>query len=335
MALAIATSVLEYVWIDGHGSLRSKTRCIKLEGNITLEMIPSWNYDGSSTNQSTTNSSEIIIVPRCLFKDPFRTNGYLVLCSTYKSCVPAKYNNRDAAVEIFNKNLDANPWFGLEQEYFICDKSSGLPLGYTPECIQGQYYCSVGAKNTFGRQIAEEHLDACLKAGIKISGINAEVAPGQWEFQIGICEGIEAGDHLWMARYLLERVAEKHDVIIDYHPKPIVGLNGSGCHTNVSTKLMRQPGSGLEEIYKAMNLLKDKHQEHIKVYGNFNYLRLTGHHETASINEFSYGIGNRGVSVRIGNDVVKAGCGYFEDRRPASNMDPYLVTSKIFETICL
>lgn len=326
---------VEYVWIDGNKGLRSKTRCLRIN-EVSLMLIPEWNYDGSSTNQSTTNDSEIILKPQALFNDPFRKDGYIVLCSTYKTDgSPAKNNNRDTAVNLFNKNLAAKPWFGLEQEYFICDAVSGLPLGYTSSCIQGQYYCSVGAKNTFGRQIAEEHLEACLKSGVKISGINAEVAPGQWEFQIGICEGIEAGDHLWMARYLLERVAEKHGVTIDYHPKPIVGINGSGCHTNVSTKLTRKPEVGIKEIYRAMDLLRDKHQEHMKVYGEYNYLRLTGHHETASINEFSYGIGNRGASVRIGNDIIKNGYGYFEDRRPASNMDPYLVTSKIFETICL
>merc|ERR1739848_434426 len=118
-------------------------------------------------------------------------------------------------------------------------------------------------------------------------------------------------------------------------PKPIPGdWNGAGCHTNYSTQKMRDAG-GYKEIIAAIEKLKVKHQEHIKVYGEGNERRLTGAHETAPITEFSYGVANRGASVRIPRTAEAEQCGYFEDRRPASNMDPYVVTSKLFKTACL
>ncbi len=330
----------EYVWIGGNMELRSKCRVLDLPNNFEL---PDWNFDGSSTGQAEGHDSEIIIKPRKTFPCPFRKGvNVLVLCDTYlRSGEAHPTNNRIKAVRIFDQKVYEHPWFGLEQEYFMVNLETGKPLGFkgeeTPE--QGQYYCSVGAENALGRPLVEEHLEACLYAGIKISGVNAEVAPGQWEYQVGPCEGIEAGDQLWIARYIMERISEKYKVRIDLTPKLIKeGINGSGCHCNFSTQDMRNGNinkSGLDIIDEAIHKLSLKHLEHMDIYGEGNRDRMTGRHETSSYDKFSFGRANRGSSVRIPNDTINNMCGYFEDRRPAANCDPYLVTSKIYETTCL
>jgi len=247
-------------------------------------------------------------------------------------------NQRRAAKAIFDEAPEEEPWYGIEQEYtlFCADKVTplGWPKGGYPG-PQGPYYCGVGAENAWGRNVADLHYKCCLHAGVKIAGQNAEVMPGQWEFQIGPCEGIQSGDDLWMARYLMVRVTEELGMCVSFDPKPIAGdWNGAGCHTNYSTAKMRATG-GYKEIIAAIEKLGAKHAEHIAVYGEGNQRRLTGAHETAPIDKFSYGVANRGASVRIPRTAEKDGCGYFEDRRPASNMDPYVVTSKIFKTTCL
>ena len=231
-------SRLEYIWIDNDYQLRSKIKVMYL---TKFNEIPNWNYDGSSTNQAVTNNSEITIKPRKIFKSKKDEYHLLVLCDTYDhNGIELQTNNRKEATDIFNKNLDEKPWFGMEQEYFLINPDTNKPLGFNEDKQQGQYYCSVGTENSFGRRIVEEHLLECINYGIEISGINAEVAPGQWEFQVGPCEGIEAGDHLWVARYLLYKITEKHNVIVNIDPKPLSGhWNGSGCHTNYSTRLMR------------------------------------------------------------------------------------------------
>jgi glutamine synthetase len=241
-------------------------------------------------------------------------------------------------MESFGGNEDQEIWFGLEQEFTLFNLDERTPLGWPkggmPSRPQGPYYCSVGPENNFGRAITDSMYKACLYAGIAISGVNGEVMPGQQEYQVGPCVGIDAGDQLMMSRYILMRVCEDFQVYCTLHPKPIVegDWNGAGMHTNVSTKKMREDG-GLEEIKKAIYKLGAKHKEHIAVYGEGNELRLTGKHETASIEQFSFGVANRGASVRIGRDTEAEGKGYFEDRRPSSNADPYLVTGKIMETI--
>jgi len=333
---------IEYIWIDANNQLRGKTKIINYNVDFVND-LPNWNFDGSSTGQSQGNDSEVILKPRALFKDPFRgnSNHKLVLCDTYThDHVPLPNNHRNWANNLFcNKKIEEKPWFGLEQEYFMIDPITKLPLGFNPDNNQGQYYCSVGNNNAFGRQIAEEHLHACLHANIKISGINAEVAPGQWEFQVGPCVGIEQGDHLWMARYLLLRIGEMFHVNIDFNPKPLKGdWNGSGCHANYSTENMRNGSgdkTGLEYIHEAIAKLSKKHDEHMLVYGEGNNERMTGLHETASYDKFTHGIADRNCSVRIGNENTKNQKGYFEDRRPSSNCDPYLVTGIIFQTTCL
>ena len=332
----------DYVWIGGNMELRSKVMVLTLKHSqeAILKDFPEWNYDGSSTFQASGTDSEVIIKPNSIYKCPFRKgDNVIVFCDTYlPNGQPHQTNHRYWAKKIFDKKLELEPWYGLEQEYFLMDRATGKPYGeYEKPIVQGQYYCSVGSRNAFGRKIVDAHLEACLYAGLRISGINAEVAPGQWEFQIGPAVGIEAGDHLWMARYLLERITEDFggEVYIEYHPKPLQGINGSGCHCNYSTNEMREGSEGregIEFIYEAIKKLEENHDNHMKVYGADNDKRMTGLHETSSYKKFSYGKANRSCSVRIGNKTVEDGRGYFEDRRPASNCDPYLVTSNIFET---
>jgi glutamine synthetase len=331
---------VEYIWLGANYILRSKTRVMNNHAGIAFDIdnwLPQWNYDGSSTEQATGENSEVIIVPRALFKDSIRGgNNILAFCDTYDNKGnPLIDNNRKIANDIFNEKINEKPMFGLEIEYFMT--KNGIPLGYEKFEKQGQYYCSVGAENTFGRNIIEEHLQACIKANISITGTNLEVAPGQAEFQI--CDyGISAGDHVWVAKYLLILIAEKYGVSIDFNVKPMKNMNGSGMHCNFSTQNMREGTdnkTGLEYIYEAVKLLELKHTEHMMVYGNDNEQRMTGLHETANYNTFTYGIASRNTSVRIGTDVVKNQKGYFEDRRAGSTADPYLVTSKLFETCVL
>jgi glutamine synthetase len=335
----------EYIWIGGNNELRSKCRvmneCDSVYDKDSVYFYPDWNYDGSSTGQAIGSDSEVIMKPRAVFKCPFRGgDNRMVLCDTYlPNGEPHITNHRAGAVDIFDKKPDEEPWFGLEQEYFLVDLKTGKPLGCEFSIpAQGPFYCGVGGGNAFGRDVVEEHLEKCLYAGLRMSGINTEVAPAQWEFQIGPSLGIEAGDHLWMARYILNRVCEKYGVRVDLTPKLIKEINGSGCHANFSTKGMRDgtvEKTGLELIDEAIMKLSKKHLEHMMVYGEGNRERMTGHHETASYDEFSFGRANRGKSVRIGNDTINNKKGYFEDRRPSSNSNPYLVTSIIFDTCCL
>jgi len=340
----MSNTILEYVWLDSNNNFRSKCRVMDLKPLFTINDLPLWNYDGSSTGQAETTNSEIFLKPVALFKNPLfianaNNNSFLVWCDNVTiDGEPIKNGSkRSYAKDILDKHIDKEPWFGIEQEYFIVDPNTGLPLNFNENMEkQGSYYCGCGPKYAIGREISNKHLEYCLYAGIKICGTNGEVAPAQWEYQIGICNSIEAGDHLWMSRFILNRVAELYNYEISYHPKPL-GVdrdwNGSGCHTNFSTKEMRSE-NGLTFIYDAINKLSKNHEKHIKNYGLYNNLRLSGHHETSSMNEFSYGNGNRGSSVRIPNTVIKEKCGYFEDRRPASNCDPYLVIGLLADT-CL
>lgn len=322
-------SVCEYIWLDGSGSIRSKTRVIK---KLDTTHVLKWNYDASSTEQLPSDGdTEGILKPVLALNDPLRLidghNCLLVLCETYNNeGKPLKGNYRTEANNIFNLMLEEVPWFGLEQEYFIEFKKK-----QTHTLSNLEHYCGT-ANNYVERQIAEEHLNACLKAGLKISGLNAEVCPNQWEFQIGPCEGISAADHLIVARYLLEKICEKHDAYVDYSPKPNPEINGSGCHINFSTDSTRQE-NGIEKIYEYIGKLEKDHENTLTHYGKDNHLRLTGLHETSSMDKFTYGVGTRNTSIRIPNQVVKDGCGHFEDRRPAANIDPYDATSALFKAI--
>ena len=265
----------------------------------------------------------------------------LVMCDTYTPAgAPIPTNTRARAERVFSDPLVAAEecWFGIEQEYTLLDAKTKWPVGWPAggyPSPQGPYYCGVGADKMFGRHIAESHYRACHYAGVNVGGLNAEVMPGQWEFQVGPCVGIDSGDHLWVARYILQRVCElTGTVVVTLDPKPVAGdWNGAGAHTNFSTRSMRHAElGGMQEIERAICRLKDRHDEHIAAYGEGNEKRLTGLHETAYIREFTWGVADRGASIRVGNETYKDGCGYLEDRRPSANCDPYVVTSMLAET---
>lgn len=362
---------LEYIWLDGSEpqQLRSKTKIVT-DGitNNNPENYSMWSFDGSSTNQAEAGkgkNTDCLLKPVFISDDPFRGKPHkLVLCEVMTpEGKPHPSNHRRnlqnlldelrlSGVDKFSGTDWSNihesfkkdsPWLGWEQEYTLTHKPNmpfgegiGLPLGFedgkTPRA-QGDYYCGIGADTVVGRQIVEEHMDMCIEMGLDISGVNAEVLLGQWEYQIGPVTPLNGSDQLWISRYILERVAEKHNVNVSLHPKPIKGdWNGTGCHVNFSTKQMREDG-GFDIIKETMSKLQKNHLAHIEVYGLHNEQRLTGEHETSGIHEFSYGYSTRDTSIRIPAQSIIDGKGYFEDRRPASNCDPYLVTERMLKTV--
>jgi len=327
---------LEYIWLDGYKptqSLRSKT-LVKDNFGGTLEECIVWSFDGSSTQQASGDDSDCLLKPCAIFPDPDRANGYLVMCEVLKADGSPHASNGRATIN----DDDQDFWFGFEQEYFLWDPKTNLPPGFPAggyPAPQGPYYCSVGANNAHGRDVVEDHLDLCIEAGINIEGINAEVAAGQWEFQVFAKGAKRAGDEIWLARYLLERTAERYGLTINWEPKPLgkdLDWNGSGMHANFSNGLMRNKGD--ESVFtKICDGFGKNIQRHIAVYGANNDQRLTGKHETQSIDTFSYGISDRGASIRIPIGTVQDGWkGRLEDRRTASNADPYKVAAAIIKT---
>jgi len=326
---------LEYIWLDGYKptqTLRSKTKIVK-DFSGKLEDCTMWSFDGSSTEQAPGNSSDCLLKPVAIYPDPGRRDGYLVMTEVLSADGKAHPSNGRATID----DQDDDFWFGFEQEYFLWDPATNKPLGFPAEgypAPQGPYYCGVGATRAYGREIVEEHMDLCIDAGLNIEGINAEVATGQWEFQMFAKGAQEAGDQIWVGRYLLERTAEKYGVVVNWHCKPVKGdWNGSGMHANFSNTTLRTCGS--EETYKKiLEAFRPVTAEHIAVYGADNHLRLTGLHETQSIDQYSYGISDRGASIRIPPVTVENGWkGYVEDRRPNSEADPYRVAARIIKTV--
>lgn len=326
---------LEYIWLDGYKptqSLRSKTKIVS-DFSGKLEDCPMWSFDGSSTEQAPGGSSDCLLKPVAVFPDPGRRNGFLVMTEVLTPDGKPHPTNGRAMID----DDDNDFWFGFEQEYTIWDPETNRPVGFPVNGYpgpQGPYYCSVGGGKAFAREIVEEHLDLCLDAGLNVEGINAEVMAGQWEFQTFAKGAEEAGDITWIARYLLERVAEKYGYSINWHCKPVKGdWNGSGMHANFSNTTLRECGS--KEVYETIcQAFEPRIKAHIDVYGADNDQRLTGLHETQSIDKFSYGVSDRGASIRIPIATVENGWkGWLEDRRPASNADPYKVAAAIIKTV--
>jgi Glutamine synthetase len=335
--MSLPTYKLEYIWLDGYTpvpNLRSKTKIVSEEPK-SLEDLPIWGFDGSSTQQAEGHSSDCLLKPVAFYPDVTRKNGFLVMNEVLlPNGEPHPTNYRATVID------DPDLWIGFEQEYFFWQ--DGRPLGFPEEgypAPQGPYYTGVGYKNVgdIARQIVEEHIDIVRDAGIELEGINAEVAKGQWEFQIFGKGARKVCDDMWVARYMLVRLAEKYGLDIEWHCKPIRGdWNGSGMHTNFSTKFMREKGGKayFERLMEAFDKYKN---EHIAAYGPDNHLRLTGLHETQAIDKFNYGVANRGASIRIPHSFVKddAYRGYLEDRRPNSQADPYRIIARLTQTLKL
>jgi glutamine synthetase len=323
----------EYIWIDGTEPtplLRSKVKIVP-DG----EKPPIWGFDGSSTNQAPGSASDCVLNPVFVCDDPIRGgDAKLVLAEVLLTdMTPHPSNTRAECLKVAEKYADQEPWFGIEQEYtFLKDGHPlGWPLGGFPG-PQGPYYCGVGADEIWGREVVEAHSDACMAAGLAISGTNAEVMMGQWEFQIGPLGPVDVADQLWVARWLLYRIGEEFDIAATLDPKPIPGdWNGAGAHTNFSTKAMRET---YDAVITACEALGKNATLHIENYGDGIQRRLTGLHETAPWTEFSYGVSDRGASVRIPWQVEKDKKGYIEDRRPNANCDPYVVARLITDTCC-
>jgi len=306
---------LEYIWLDGAKpqQLRSKTKIVKstwttedlLRQYKTGKLTPStWNFDGSSTYQAETSKSELLLVPKNYFLNPFTNDSILVICEVYNvDGTPHSTNTRSKMIETLEK-YDDETMYGWEQEYFIFDNKTNKPLGWPVEGEpreQGEYYCSVGGNNVSGREFVEEHTE------------------------------------LWVSRYILHKLSEKYDYRIELDPKPFKGndWNGSGMHVNFSTKTIREDKVNKKDIAIEMcKKLEKRHAEHIAIYGENNELRLTGANETSSINDFGWGIADRTKSIRIPSTINEADAiGYIEDRRPASNADPYLIVDRMVLTI--
>ena len=343
-------SKITFIWIDGSVPTQTLRSKVKIHPHnkkqLSVADLPQWNFDGSSTNQAAGHDSDLILQPVCLVHDPIAGEGhYLALCEVLNPDeTPHQTNKRAKLVKLMEKiGKEYDPWIGFEQEFTLFHGQQ--PLGWPDRgypAPQGPFYCGVGADEVFGRYLVEEHAQACLDAGIMLYGTNAEVMPGQWEFQIGY-RGVETesadpltvSDHLWLARWLLYRLGEKYDISAKLHPKPVKGdWNGSGKHTNFSTRNMRDPKMGMDAIHQAIKALEARHNNHIAVYGHDLESRLTGRHETAPITKFIAGVGNRGASVRIPRPVASKGYGYLEDRRPGANANPYEVAAVLVETIC-
>lgn len=361
-------AVLEYLWLDGYAhnsdhpsdvaNIRSKIKVVedKEDEEDWLEEgaeIPKWSFDGSSTMQATGHKSDCILNPVYICRNPLRqafggnlfirgahpyNQSFIVLCEVLNaSGTPHSSNTRSKLMKQWERFKDHKMWFALEQEYAIYDEYGENPYNWPDKGYpspQGRYYCGVGADVAWGRQISDEHLEACLFAGLPMTGTNAEVMPSQWEFQIGPGEAPTIADQHWVARFLLNRIAEKHRATIKLDPKPEKGdWNGTGCHINFSTEDMRQKLTE-QDVVAICAKLEERRHIHLEVYGKNNHERLTGKHETCSISQFRWGEADRGASIRVPPGVLQAGKGYLEDRRPAANCDPYEACGILMETVC-
>ena len=344
---------LEYIWTDSDGNVRSKVRysTIMQMPNEMLSMrnVPKWSFDGSSTNQAETTNSDLIISPVRLFPNPMESRNQSQIASWYVLCevlnldgTPHKSNLRKELWDVLQENKDQDIWVGIEQEYVMIDEASGKPYGWndyedsTPS-PQGEYYCGVGGNKQKGRMIAEQHANLCVQSGLAFEGFHPEVMLSQWEYQIGPGNPLDIADQLIFSRFLLQRITERvsFPVAVSYDSKvmPDGNWNGSGAHINFSSKQMREE-DGTEYLNIICSSLAESHDEAIKSYGKDNDKRLTGRHETSSIDKFTWGENDRTASIRIPFSAVgEDKMGYLEDRRPSASMNPYEAFSYLVSTV--
>ena len=352
----------DYVWLGGSTTqeFRNKTRYSHIEvenpqtqpqlGEV-LSQVPEWSFDGSSTNQSEPEYSDLLLRPVKIYPNPFAMQGqgsmpsFIVFCEVFNvDGTPHETNTRSKLREIVDSTENNSSLiFGVEQEYVFWDSTKDWPSGWQwdnendtgvyPE-EQGRYYCGVGPDLILHRQLVEQHAQICLSSGIPVEGFNAEVMKSQWEYQLVPLNALEAADSLWISRYFLIRVAEARGICVSFDPKPVAGdWNGSGAHINFSDKDMRE--GTMEVVDEVCKHLGEHHKDSMSVYGEDNDQRLTGTHETSSPDKFTFGELDRTASVRIPLVTINNdGAGYLEDRRPSANMDPYLAFSSLVSLLC-
>lgn len=328
-----AVKTYEYVWLDGpvlHSKIKATIDATPPEWFAVVD-------DTQPPSQMTKNTpqkhnlpySDCFLVPVQTYNNP-TSPDHLVLCQVQNhDHLPHASNTREAAARIVTDEW----WFGFEQEYYLTDLDGRL-LGqqHGNGKIGDEHYCGVGADNVVGREIADAHLFACLKAGIEITGTNAEDGMGQWEYQC-FGKGIKAADDLWVSRFLLRKIAEQYRICVNYNPMPKRNWYGSGMHTNFSNAKMRTTG-GQALFDKLCHQLEIHHSEAMLCYGSDNQLRFTGQHKSPDLSHFSHGIDDRCACIRIPLYTLDRGWkGYMEDRRPASNADPYRVIHHILSAI--
>lgn len=337
-----------YVFVDGTlERTRCKTRTLDFEPK-SAEECPEWTFCALASYQwpDAGPKSEAYLSPVALFRDPFlKGRNKLVLCEVLQhDRSPMKTNTRRSCLNAMNKAKDQQPWFGIEQEYVVTEKD-GHPVDWPRDAKHkikalGPYCYGVGADVTSGRYISDAHYKACTYAGVKMAGTNCEGVLSQWEYQVGPLEGVDAADHLWMSRYILDRVAEDFGVLVSLDPMPYPPGNwlGSAMHTNFSTKAMRSDG-GVSAIRAAIEKLKSNADADLAKYDTArvkrNKLRVGSGMYTTPLEQFTADECSKEVSVRIPRTVVDAGKGYLEERRPGGNADPYTVCETIVRTVCL
>jgi len=331
----------EYIWTDGKSSknVRSKTKYMIWDRSKIrtpedfIKSVPEWSYDGSSTNQANTEESDCVLKPVKVVPNTLensRIPSFIVLCEVMNpDGTPHESNTRANLLERLEETELYDMWFSVEQEFIMTNAVTGNPLGWDEysdgePAPQGDYYCGVGPDVVVGRELMEAHAFACNNSGISVGGTNAEVMLSQWEYQLDAKPAIQSADNLIISRFILQRLGERMHIGISYDPKPVEGeWNGSGAHINFSTKYMRE-SADMDYMNLICSSMGAYHDKSIEVYGEGNERRLTGEHETSSIDKFTWGELDRTASIRIPIYTVKNdGKGYLEDRRPGANVDPY------------